>query len=363
MPQPQRVTIEEIISAYESTGSVWKSAKKLGVVGQSVWERLKAVNYPLSSRRWSEDEIEEMKSLAQTHPIGKIALQLGRPYYGVAIKLSRLGIARLGVKANRIKIPRGMGLDLAGTRKYIAGLMVFDGTLRQFCKMNSIAIDPLVNAIQKYEPLYWAEYSSSRSDIGESKCEYCEATFFPMTAKQRFCTTRCSATKKRDEEYFGGRRRDTVGLEAGICQLCDQAKERLSSHHVLGKENDPDNTCLVAVCSGCHQLIGMLAGRRFTDQPDGWENLIHLVMARRMAEKSEEFVGVYACVELEYLTAKDIEEMTQEEESSENNTDIRVVRPVDRSVLGSEDPLLVPLPITDDRNENPDYAAWDDLSD
>jgi hypothetical protein len=331
MSQPQRVSIEQIIKAYEETGSVWKAARLLGVVGQSVWERLKSINYPMPSRVWAKEEIDEMILLAQTHPIGKIAQQLGRPYYGVAIKLSRLGIARLGHKANRMKIPRGIGLDLTGTRKHIAGLRVFDGTLRQFAKMNAVAIDPLVNAIQKYEPLFWTEYSSSHSDIGESKCEYCEATFFPMTSKQRFCTSRCSATKKRDEEYFGGRRRDTVGLESGICQLCDQAKDRLSSHHVLGKENDPDNTCLVAVCSGCHQLIGTLANRRFTDQPDGWENLIHLVMARRMAEKSKEFVGVYACVELEYLTAKDVTEMTEEEPQKENTNGRTLVQRQDRA--------------------------------
>jgi hypothetical protein len=47
--------------------------------------------------------------------------------------------------------------------------------------------------------------------------------------------------------------------------------------------------------------------------------------------------------------------------ANEDNADVRVVRHVDRLVLGQEDPLLVPLPIADDRNENPDYEIWKDI--
>ena len=49
--------------------------------------------------------------------------------------------------------------------------------------------------------------------------------------------------------------------------------------------------------------------------------------------------------------------------SHEDNADVRVVRPVDRSVLGPQDSELVPLSISDDRNQNPDYAAWADIND
>ena len=45
----------------------------------------------------------------------------------------------------------------------------------------------------------------------------------------------------------------------------------------------------------------------------------------------------------------------------EDNLDFRLVRPVDRSVLEPEEPIFIPLPITDDRNENPDYAVWLDI--
>lgn len=45
----------------------------------------------------------------------------------------------------------------------------------------------------------------------------------------------------------------------------------------------------------------------------------------------------------------------------ESKSDVRVVRHVGRSVLGSQAENLVPLSITDDRNENPDYEAWRDI--
>ena len=48
---------------------------------------------------------------------------------------------------------------------------------------------------------------------------------------------------------------------------------------------------------------------------------------------------------------------------NEDNANVRLVRPVDRSLLGQEKPELVPLPITDDRNQDPAYAAWADVND
>lgn len=79
------------------------------------------------------------------------------------------------------------------------------------------------------------------------------------------------------------------------------------------KQRDECNGAYKALCAGCHQLVGILAGRKFVDENDGWENLIHLVMARRMAEKSKEFVGVYACVEIEHLTGAQVEEMAEDD--------------------------------------------------
>jgi len=309
VPNQQRATIEQIVDAYRETGSVWKAAKRLGLCGQSVHERLKSIDYPLGSQKWTEEEYAELRELVDHLPINRIATQLGRPYYGVAMKVSRLGLAkRAGNKMCR-KIPRGAGLNKERVTKLIRDLQGHKGALTTFCRMNGLLIETFVHAIQRYDPEFWKAYSREHTDLEVAVCEYCKIDFHPMTKKQRFCTRWCGSTKKRDDEYFGGRRATTIGLAEGICQLCLQPKDRLSSHHIFGKQNDPNNECLIAVCNGCHQLIGILAGRKFVDTDEGWQNLIHLVMARRMADKPSEFVGVHAYVEVERVTAEQVEEM------------------------------------------------------
>ena len=59
MPANQRASLQEIISSYEKTQSIWKTAKELGLCGQSVWERLKACDYKFTHRKWDQEELEE----------------------------------------------------------------------------------------------------------------------------------------------------------------------------------------------------------------------------------------------------------------------------------------------------------------
>jgi hypothetical protein len=88
-------------------------------------------------------------------------------------------------------------------------------------------------------------------------------------------------------------------------------KAVLSSHHVIGKQNDPNNEYLIALCSGCHQVVGSLAGRTFVDEEQGWENLVSLVLMRRLADRNRAgqtaFVGVHAAVDVEWLSREDAE--------------------------------------------------------
>lgn len=312
MPAIQRVTAQQIIDAYRDTGSVWKAGKRLGIYGQSVWERLKALGHPIPSRKWTAEEIDELCSLAEHCTLTEISKRLGRPYYGVAIKISRLGFSTRFGNKQRKKIPRGSGFTKESTAKLVSELARHEGSLRNFCRMKGIGLELTVRAIQNYEMDFWRAYAEAHSELKAATCQYCGDEYYPMTAKQTMCSRKCSATRKRDEQYFGGNRRKTIGLAEGVCQLCLQHKDKgLSSHHVLGKENDPNDECLVALCQGCHRLVTDLAGRKFADHPESWESLIQLVLARRMAEKSKEFVGVYACVEMEYMTK---EQAFEEEE-------------------------------------------------
>ncbi len=121
-----KATNEEIIAEYRSTGSVWQAAKRLGMGGQSVHERLVALGYPLATRAWSSAEVAELRLLVGQCTIGEIARRLGRPYAGVALKISQLGLA--GTGRGRIRpIPRGAGYDKATLRQHMKLLGRYGG--------------------------------------------------------------------------------------------------------------------------------------------------------------------------------------------------------------------------------------------
>lgn len=180
------------------------------------------------------------------------------------------------------KIPRGIGLDKDSVKRHLKAIEI--STLRptQYARATGLSIGLLVGAFQKHFPERWQNYLAAHSPLPKKICEYCGAEFVPANAKQRYCITRCGHTANTDRKYFGGNRRNTVGLADGICQLCGRNDAKgLSSHHVLGKENDPLNQDLVALCRGCHKIISLLGGRTFVDDPRAWEALIALAWMRR----------------------------------------------------------------------------------
>ncbi len=307
MPSPQKASTKQIIQAYKNMGSVWEAGKSLGMSGQSVWERLRSVKYPMRKRKWTPKEDAELAALVNQMTLSRVAERLGRPYFGVAVRASRLGVAsRFGNRIKR-KIPRGAGYDKASVKKLIRGLRAFDGSLRKFCMRHGVHVTSLVEQIKKYDPDFWLEFSRAKG-LTAKTCPGCQAEFFPTTKKQASCSATCSQATKRDERYFGGNRSKTIGLTEGVCQLCGKHRTRgLHSHHLFGKENDPENSVLVALCPGCHSVVGQLARAQFAETTEGWENLIHLCLTRRHGKEWKEgrFFGTHVCVDIEYLTEKD----------------------------------------------------------
>lgn len=310
-----KATGEEIVCAYRETGSVWAAAKRLGMSGQGIWERLRALGHKMPGANWSKGELEELATLVGNCTIGEIASRLGRPYAGVACKISELHIGT-GF-GNQVKRKRVKGYSKRRVKKLINELESYSGSLRQFCRHHSLELDYFVKCLQRIDLQFWEDYTRRKSDLTPKSCPYCAATFYPLTKKQQTCSRRCSGLLRVDKSYFGGKRRHAIGLSEGVCQLCMTAKDRLSAHHMLGKENDPENNFLVALCAGCHQIVSQLAGRLFTDREEGWENLINLVMARRLADKNRntdaDYVGTHVAVDIEWLT---MDEVTQFEESA-----------------------------------------------
>ena len=310
--QKVKATNQQIIDAYRETGNVWRAAKQLGMAGQSVWERLRILEYPMFGRDWTAEEIDELRQLAGQCTIGEIATRLGRPYAGVACKLSELQLGtRYGSRQQR-KRPRG-GYSKKRVLKLIDALEAYGGSIRSFCRDHSLDLDYFIGCIQRVDRGFWEDYTRRKSDLTAKTCPYCSATFYPLTKKQRTCSRKCSQRSRTDEEYFGGKRRNAIGLAEGVCQLCMMPKQGLSAHHILGKQNDPENEYLIALCQGCHHLVGMLAARTFAEQPQGWENLINLVLSRRLADKNRQgetgYCGTQTYVDIDWLTPEDLESL------------------------------------------------------
>jgi hypothetical protein len=163
----------------------------------------------------------------------------------------------------------------------------------------------VVKAIQKYEPEFWDRYSANASNLSSKDCAYCGVTFYPLNAKQQTCTRKCQAHARADRQYFNGRRKETIGMAEGICQLCEQPRGSLSSHHVWGKEHDEQADFLVAVCNGCHNLIEKLSSRKNTADAGFYERLIVFALLRKNGANRP--AGYHVLVDIDEMTPEEIE--------------------------------------------------------
>lgn len=276
-----RFTAQQIIEAYQQTGSVWATGKALGLAGQTVHERLVAIGYPLAGRDWTDAECQELRDLyAAGVTLGEIAKRLGRPYNGIACKASELGLRTKQTREK--KLPRPPAVPRSAALRHMDALEAGPLQLTPYARSQGISVDGLVAALQTHCPDRWAAYVETRSHIPHRECPYCGTTFRPFSGKQTYCTRRCGQHAQADRDYFGGKRRTAVGMADHTCQLCGKVDPRgLTPHHYLGKENDPGNDHLIALCRGCHYIVGFLGGRAFVDDPRAWELLITLAWLRR----------------------------------------------------------------------------------
>jgi hypothetical protein len=300
---------EEIIQAYRETGSVWAAGKRLGLCGQSVWERLRSMGYPMQKMLWTAAEIEELRALVGTMPLGEVAKRLGRPYTSVATRASKLGLKTPTGPWRTWKPPRGAGFDKVSMRKHVAALTAGSLSLWQFCRQRGLHIDPFIKAFERHFPDQLAAYRASHA-IGPARtCPNCGVDFHAMTTRQQTCSRRCQTEHRANHQYFGGNRNQAIGLRERQCQLCLRTRERgLSVHHLYGRENDPEHAALIAVCAGCHHLISIATGFAFLETTDGWERLIEFVLQRRLADKPRENVaGIQTYVDIDWLTPEEME--------------------------------------------------------
>lgn len=302
------VPLDEIVQAYAVTGSVWKAAKELGLCGQSVWERLKKIGYPLSRPAWTEEEEQELVRLYREGgcSLGEIGSRLNRTYASVACKLNELGVKGKARESTSKKLPRGKGYDKVSTKRHAKALLADpQQKITRYARQQGLNVDSLVHALQTHFPGQYAQYAERHhGDIPKKECPHCKEAFVPANGKQMFCSRKCGIRYNADQSYFGGRRSEAVGMAEGICQLCGKkGHPKMHAHHVIGKRNDPDNKIMVALCPGCHQLVGIAARNKdLVSNQQAWENFIQLAWFEangHLCSEDQEGMTLTTYVELE----------------------------------------------------------------
>lgn len=230
-------------------------------------------------RAWTRSQRGGLRYRVENdEPVCSIASECGRSFLEVIEQVAADELRSPVRPGPPPKVPRGKGYSKSQSEAAARVLLAFDGTIIEWARSQGLNPDLLATAMEQHG--IGSAYLLTQLDHGK-ECLYCTRWYYPSNASQEFCSRKCGADARRDESYFGGRRRETLGLLAGICQVCGSEPQKgLSSHHVFGKENDPENKSMIAVCSGCHDLITRLSRRRFGTQPGSWEALITLASMR-----------------------------------------------------------------------------------
>lgn len=179
------------------------------------------------------------------------------------------------------RVPRGKGYDKAAMKKHVKALSGSKTDLTKYCRSKKLSVQHFATVAAEHFPEWWAEFIEK--DPAELRpCDYCQDLYYPNSARQTFCTSYCSRHAKTDREYFSGNRLNGVGVKERICQLCGKSIEtNLQVHHVYGKMKDTEDEWLVALHSGCHEIIEKLSIRRYADDVEIMVKLLAFVWKKR----------------------------------------------------------------------------------
>src|ERR1700694_1005339 len=121
MPRARKFSDDEVISKYQETGSVWETAKLLGVCGQSVHERLVKLGASNPQNVWTEEDDNLLREHYGRHSdngtVHELAERLGRSDRALFIRAFRLGIVSpRGTRPKLyLRVWKGMAEDEART--------------------------------------------------------------------------------------------------------------------------------------------------------------------------------------------------------------------------------------------------------
>lgn len=176
-----------------------------------------------------------------------------------------------------------------------------------YAKANKLNLDTFILAATQYGhtagfPQIWED-----PKLITETCVECQECYWPARKGSRFCSSLCGSRSRMDAEYFGGNRKNTVGLADSVCQLCERTVSTgLSSHHIYGKGNDEGNEFLLALCKGCHAIVSELALKKWCGSTPQLERLLWLAYTQRNGAdliKLRQEQGAGVKVEVSFISA------------------------------------------------------------
>lgn len=186
------------------------------------------------------------------------------------------------------KLPRGKGYDKAATLGHLRKMVKGGIFVTDYVKQAGLKLDTFMLAAGLYgAPEINHHLVGGDPKLIHAQCGYCNEVYWPTKQGTKWCSSYCGNAYRKDQDYFGGRRKDTVGLSEAMCQLCRRHVDKgLSSHHIYGKANDVENAFLLALCSGCHSVVSELARKIWIGDTDIVAKLIWLANTQRNGKEA-----------------------------------------------------------------------------
>jgi Holliday junction resolvase len=154
MPHIKKATDEEIVQAYRQDNNIWRVAKKLGMCGQSVWERLKKLGELKSMNLFTQEEEsllrENYATYAEKGDLEELAKLLNRTKNFICRKAQELGLTNQGRKKGWLRIPDKIIKNLF--EKYRKSKRF---SLNIFCHKNNIAPTTFWHRCKELFPDEW----------------------------------------------------------------------------------------------------------------------------------------------------------------------------------------------------------------
>lgn len=157
MPAALKVTDSELIDSYSRTQSVWKTAKDVGLCGQSVHERLAKIGVVKHVNVFTDAEREILKSeflfYRQAGKVSELAARLGRTVQFLSRQARAFGLTSASCPRPYMSVWKYISVEAAEV--IWADFKSFRGTLTDFCRVRKYDDDGFRKAMLRFFADEW----------------------------------------------------------------------------------------------------------------------------------------------------------------------------------------------------------------